>query len=79
LIYPQGHSSSSEGKLIGKPNSRNECENIVETIKYEITSEIGNIEIRKYPKNIIAKLEDPANGFNLLYGYIRGKTGKKQK
>jgi effector-binding domain-containing protein len=50
---------------------------MVETIKYEIMREISNVEIRKYPKIVIAKVEDPANGFNLLYRFITG--GNKQK
>ena len=52
---------------------------MVETIKYEIISEIGNIEIRKYPKIIIAKVEDPANAFNLLYRFITGENRQKAK
>jgi effector-binding domain-containing protein len=52
---------------------------MVETIKYEITSEIGNIEIRKYPKIVIAKVKDPANAFNLLYRFITGENKQKAK
>jgi hypothetical protein len=42
---------------------------MVETIKYEIISEIGKVEIRSYPKIVIAKVEDSANRFNLLYRF----------
>jgi hypothetical protein len=52
---------------------------MVETIKYEVIREIGNIEIRRYPKIIIAKVEDPANGFNLLYRFITGENRQKAK
>jgi len=52
---------------------------MVETIKYEIIREIGNVEIRRYPKIVIAKVEDPANGFNLLYRFITGGNGQKAK
>jgi len=52
---------------------------MVETIKYEIIREIGNVEIRKYPKIIIAKVEDPVNGFNLLYRFITGANRQKAK
>ena len=52
---------------------------MVETIKYEIIREIGNVEIRKYPKIVIAKVEDPANGFNLLYRFITGANSQKAK
>ena len=34
---------------------------MVETIKYEIMREIGKVEIRRYPRIVIAKVEDPAN------------------
>ena len=52
---------------------------MVETIKYEIIREIGNVEIRGYPKIVIAKVEDPANGFNLLYRFITGENRQKAK
>ena len=52
---------------------------MVETIKYEVIREIGNVEIRRYPKILIAKVEDPANGFNLLYRFITGGNRQKAK
>jgi hypothetical protein len=52
---------------------------MVETIKYEVIREIGNVEIRRYPKIVIAKVEDPANGFNLLYRFITGGNMQKAK
>jgi effector-binding domain-containing protein len=52
---------------------------MVETIKYEVIREIGNVEIRRYPKIVIAKVEDPANGFNLLYRFITGGNRQKAK
>ena len=53
---------------------------MVETIKYEVIREIGKVEIRNYPKIVIAKVEDPqADGFNLLYNYITGQNKQKQK
>jgi hypothetical protein len=52
---------------------------MVETIKYEVLREIGNLEIRRYPKIVIAKVEDPANGFNLLYRFITGENREKAK
>ena len=52
---------------------------MVETIKYEVIREIGNIEIRRYPKIVIAKVDDPANGFNLLYRFITGENRQKAK
>jgi effector-binding domain-containing protein len=52
---------------------------MVETIKYEVIREIGNVEIRRYPKIVIAKVEDPSNGFNLLYRFITGGNRQKTK
>lgn len=52
---------------------------MVETIKYEVIREIGNVELRRYPKIVIAKVEDPANGFNLLYRFITGGNRQKAK
>jgi hypothetical protein len=52
---------------------------MVETIKYELIREIGKIEIRRYPKIVIAKVEDPENGFNLLYRFITGENRQKEK
>ena len=52
---------------------------MVESIKYEVIREIGNVEIRRYPKIVIAKVEDPSNGFNLLYRFITGGNRQKTK
>ena len=52
---------------------------MVETIKNEIISEIGKVEIRSYPKIVIAKVEDSANRFNLLYRFITGENRQQAK
>ena len=52
---------------------------MVETIKYEVIREIGNVEIRRYPKIVVAKVEAPSNGFNLLYRFITGGNRQKTK
>ena len=52
---------------------------MVETIKYEIIREIGKVEIRRYPKIVIAKVDDPTNAFNLLYRFIVGENRQKAK
>jgi hypothetical protein len=52
---------------------------MVETIKYEIIREIDKVEIRKYPKIIVARVENPSNGFNLLYRFITGENRQKAK
>jgi hypothetical protein len=40
---------------------------MVETIKYETIRKIGKIEIRRYPKIVIAKVTDSTDAFDLLY------------
>ena len=52
---------------------------MVETIKYETIREIGKVEIRRYPKIFIAKVEDPTNAFNLLYRFIAGGNRQQAK
>jgi hypothetical protein len=52
---------------------------MVETIKYESIREIGKVEIRRYPKIVIAKVEDPTNAFNLLYRFIAGENRQQAK
>ena len=53
---------------------------MVETIQYEPIRELGNVEIRKYPAIIVAKVVDPeADGFSLLYKFITGKNTQKVK
>lgn len=62
-----------------KPD-RKECESTVETIKYEIIRKIGKVEIRRYPKIVIAKVEDSeTDAFNLLYQFITGENKQKAK
>ncbi len=52
---------------------------MVETIKYEIIQEIDKVEIRRYPKIVVAKVGDPSNGFNLLYRFITGENRQRAK
>jgi hypothetical protein len=52
---------------------------MVETIEYEVIREMGKVEIRRYPKVVIAKVEDPTNAFNLLYRFITGENRQKAK
>jgi len=52
---------------------------MVKTIKYEIIREISKVEIRRYPKILIAKVEDPTNAFNLLYRFITGENRQQAK
>jgi len=53
---------------------------MVETAKYEITRKLDKVEIRHYPKIIIAKVEGYGeNGFNLLFRFISGDNKQKTK
>jgi hypothetical protein len=52
---------------------------MVETIKYEIIREIGKVEIRSYPKIIVARVEDSSDAFNLLYRFITGENRQRAK
>jgi hypothetical protein len=53
---------------------------LVETLKYEVLCQVGNVEIRRYPKIVVAKVTDPqADAFSLLYNFITGNNARKQK
>ena len=53
---------------------------MVKTIKYELIREINQVEIRRYPKIVIAKVDDPqADAFTLLYRFISGENKEKEK
>jgi len=53
---------------------------MVQTMKYKVVREVGKVEIRAYPKIVIAKVEDPnADAFSLLYNFITGGNRQKEK
>jgi hypothetical protein len=54
---------------------------MTETVAYEITGQIGEIELRKYPRMVFATVESPGNdrGFNLLFSYITGNNRTKRQ
>jgi hypothetical protein len=54
---------------------------MTQTISYEITGQIGEIEFRKYPRIVLATVMSPGNdsGFNLLFSYITGKNRTKRQ
>jgi hypothetical protein len=54
---------------------------MTQTISYEITGQIGEIEFRKYPRLVLATVISPGNdsGFNLLFSYITGKNRTKRQ
>ncbi len=53
---------------------------MVETIHYEVIRELGKVEIRRYPKIVVARVTDPeADAFSLLYKFITGNNAGKEK
>ena len=53
---------------------------MAQTIKYKVVREVGKVEIRAYPKIIVAKVEDPnIDAFSLLYNFITGENKQKEK
>jgi hypothetical protein len=53
---------------------------MVETIRYEVIRKIGKVEIRRYPKIVVAKVENSQiNAFDLLYKFITGNNAQKTK
>jgi hypothetical protein len=53
---------------------------MVQTIKYKVVREVGKLEIRLYPKIVVAKVEDPnVDAFSLLYNFITGGNKQKEK
>jgi hypothetical protein len=53
---------------------------MVQTIKYKVVRTIGKVEIRAYPKIVIAKVDDPnSDAFSLLYNFITGGNRQKEK
>ena len=54
---------------------------MTETVAYEMTGQIGEIEFRKYPHMVLATVESQGNdsGFNLLFSYITGNNTTKRQ
>jgi SOUL heme-binding protein len=53
---------------------------MVETLKYEVIREIGKVEIRRYPKTVVAMVEDPTvDAFSLLYKFITGQNKQQSE
>ena len=51
---------------------------MVEQAKYEVLKEIGKMEIRRYPRLVIARVDGYGDGgFNLLFRYITGNNRQK--
>jgi hypothetical protein len=54
---------------------------MTETVLYEITGKVGEIELRNYPSMVLATVESNGDdsGFNLLFAYINGSNHAKNK
>ncbi len=53
---------------------------MVQSVKYEVVRKINKVEIRRYPKIVIAKvLNSEADNFGLLFSFISGKNKQKAK
>jgi effector-binding domain-containing protein len=54
---------------------------VTETVAYEITGKIGEIEFRKYPQMVLATVKDDGDdrGFNILFAYITGNNQTRTK
>ena len=51
---------------------------MVEKAKYEVLKKIGNTEIRRYPRLVIARVDGYGDGgFNLLFRFITGNNRQK--
>ncbi len=53
---------------------------MVQSVKYEVLRKLGNVEIRRYPKIVIAKASnvEPDN-FGLLFRFISGNNKQRAK
>ncbi len=53
---------------------------MVEMVRYEVEKKINAVEIRKYPKMIVARVDGYGDvGFNLLFSFISGQNSLKSK
>jgi hypothetical protein len=51
---------------------------MVEQAKYEVLKKIGKIEIRRYPRLVVARVDGYGDGgFNLLFSFISGNNRQK--
>ena len=53
---------------------------MVDQAKYDVLREIGKVEIRRYPRLVIARVDGYGDGgFNLLFNFITGNNQQKSK
>jgi hypothetical protein len=53
---------------------------LVEGIRYEVVKKLNKVEIRRYPRIVIARVEGYGDGgFNLLFRFITGENKQRAK
>jgi hypothetical protein len=53
---------------------------MVQTVKYEVVRKQAKVELRRYPRIVIARVEGYGeNGFNVLFRFISGENRQKTK
>lgn len=53
---------------------------MVEQARYEVLRQIDKVEIRRYPRLVIARVDGYGDGgFRILFGYITGNNRQKSK
>ena len=53
---------------------------MVQSVKYEVIRKLENVEIRRYPKMVIAKVSNyESDSFGLLFRFITGNNIQKEK
>jgi hypothetical protein len=51
---------------------------MVEQAKYEVLRKIGNVEVRRYPSLVVARVDGYGDGgFNILFQFITGNNRRK--
>ena len=52
---------------------------MVKTVAYEVTRDLGKVEVRRYPAMVIARVEGRGDGgFNALFRYITGSNRTRE-
>jgi hypothetical protein len=53
---------------------------MVKTVNYEVIRKLGRVEIRRYPKIVLARVSNyESDSFGLLYRFITGSNKQKEK